>query len=246
MSMKEGKVAIITGAGRGIGAAIARKLSGQGIAVVANYDSSADQTNALVDDIRATGGQAIAVQGNVARTDDLARVFSAARESFGRFDILTNNAGVSGAAIAENIEEAAIERTISVNLSGMLLATREAVKAFGPDGGAIVSISSCLSQQPMTGQAIYAASKAGVEAATRVFAQELGARNIRVNAVAPGPTETDLLGATDDMRAFLSSRTALGRLGQPQDIADVVAFLVSDEGRWVTGQVIVADGGFKL
>jgi len=240
------KVAIVTGASRGIGAAISRKLSRQGFAVIINYAASAPTANALAEELRAGGGRASAVQGNVAKPADLSRVFATALETFGRLDVLVNNAGVSGAAPVEQIDEAAIEQTLSVNLRAMLLGTREAAKLFGADGGSIISISSMMSQHPLAGQAIYAASKAGIEAATRVFAQELGARNIRVNAVSPGPVETDLLGANDDLRGYIKSKTPLGRVGQPDDIAEIVGFLASDAARWVTGQVIGGDGGFRL
>lgn len=242
------KVAIVTGAGRGIGAAIARELAQQGISVAINYtadQASAETTRAA---IASAGGNAILVQGDVTRQPDLERIFSTVRDRWGRIDILVNNAGISGSAMLDGIDASLIERTISVHLAGTLLASQLAAASFGEDGGVIVNLSSSLANQPMPAQAVYAAAKAGIEAATRVLAQELGRRRIRVNAVAPGAVETDLIrdGLNDDVRGYISSRTPLGRIGQPEDIAKVVAFLASDAAGWITGQVITADGGLRV
>ena len=179
---------------------------------------------------------------------DLDRLFAAVKERWNRVDILVNNAGVSGTAMLDGINGPMIDRTMAVHIKGMRLASRRAAAAFGPDGGAIVNLSSGLAHQPAPAQAVYAAAKAGVEAATRVLAQELGARGIRVNAVAPGATETDLLkeGLNDGLKAYVESRTPLGRLGRPDDIAKVVVFLAGDAAGWITGQVITADGGLRL
>jgi 3-oxoacyl-[acyl-carrier protein] reductase len=242
------KVAIVTGAGRGIGAAIARELAQRGVSVAINYTAdhaSAEATRAAVAD---AGGTAILVQGDVRDLSDLERIFSTVKDRWGRLDILVNNAGISGSAMLEAIEASLIERTISVHLTGTLLASRLAAASFGEEGGVIVNLSSSLANQPMPAQAVYAAAKAGIEAATRVLAQELGRRRIRVNAVAPGAVETDLIrdGLNEDVNGYICSRTPLGRVGQPEDIAKVVAFLASDDAGWITGQVITADGGLRI
>jgi 3-oxoacyl-[acyl-carrier protein] reductase len=177
---------------------------------------------------------------------ELDRLFADVQREWGRLDILVNNAGVGATMPLDRIDAALIDSTIAINLKGMLLASQRAAKAIGEQGGSIVSVSSTLANQPMPAQVVYAASKGAIEAATRVLAQELGPRRIRVNAVAPGPTETDLLQLNNDIRGFINSKTALGRVGQPTDIAKVVAFLVSDAGAWITGQVIGTDGGLRL
>jgi 3-oxoacyl-[acyl-carrier protein] reductase len=240
------KVAIVTGSSRGIGAAIARELAAQGAMVAVNYTSKRDAADATVAEIAKAGGKAFAVQAAVHKSEDLDKLFAAVLERCGRLDILVNNAGVSGTATLDQITPAAMDETLGINLKAGILAAQRAAKAFGDKGGVIINISSSLAVQPMAGQAVYAASKAGIEAATRVLAQELGARKIRVNAVAPGATETDLLPLNDDMRGFIAGRTALGRVGQPGDIAKVVAFLASDAAAWITGHVLGADGGIRV
>jgi 3-oxoacyl-[acyl-carrier protein] reductase len=240
------KTALVTGASRGIGAAIARELAAQGFTVAVNYANKRDAADATVAAITKAGGKAFAVQAAVQKPADLDKMFAGVMEKAGRLDVLVNNAGVSGTAMLDQITPEAMEETLSINLKAGILAAQRAAKHIGAGGGAIVNVSSSLAVQPMAGQAVYAASKAGMEAVTRVLAQELGARNIRVNAVAPGATETDLLPLDDGGRAFISSRTALGRVGQTSDIAKVVAFLASDAAAWVTGHVIGCDGGIRL
>ena len=207
------QVAIVTGAGRGIGAAIARRLAEQGILIVINYAKDRDSAEQVRASIVKAGGDAILAQGDVCRAGDLEKVFLAAKAKWGRLDILVNNAGTSGTAMLDGIDAPVIERTIAVHLTGMLVASRLAAGAFGAEGGVIVNLSSTLAHQPIPAQAVYAAAKAGVEAATRVLAHELGGRGIRVNAVAPGAVETDLLreGLNDELKAYVSSRTPLGR-----------------------------------
>ena len=244
--MSEQKVAIVTGASRGIGAAIARELGAQRINVVVNYARKADEAAGVVDFIEKKGGKAIAVQASVDSAADLDRLFEQALSKFGRLDILVNNAGIGATAPLDDVNEELIDAAFATNVKGMLLASQRAAKAIGADGGAIVNISSALALQPTPAQAVYAASKAAIEAATRILAQELGPRKIRVNAVAPGPVETDLLPLNDGLRAFINSKTALGRVAQPADIAKVVAFLASDAGGWITGEVIGANGGLRI
>jgi len=242
------KVAIVTGAGRGIGAAIASRLAEQGVAVAINYAKDHDSAEAVRAAIVAAGGQAMLAQGDVRNGQDVETVFASVKAQWGRLDILVNNAGIGGVAMLDGIDAAMIERTIAVHLTGTLLASRQAAGAFGEAGGVIVNLSSSLAHQPVPAQTVYAAAKAGIEAATRVLAQELGGRKIRVNAVAPGAVETDLLreGLNDGLKGYIESRTPFGRLGQPDDIAKVVAFLASDAAGWITGQVITADGGLRL
>ncbi|MEI9995308.1 MAG: glucose 1-dehydrogenase [Rhizomicrobium sp.] len=244
--MSRNKVAIVTGASRGIGAAIARELAAQGFAIAVNYASRRDGADTTVEAIVKAGGSAMAIQGAVQDTADLDRLFAAVQDKWGRLDVLVNNAGVGATAPLDQIDAAQIDAAVGVNLKGMLLASQRAARAIGPDGGSIVNVSSALAAQPMPGQVIYAATKAAIESATRVLAQELGGRKIRVNAVAPGPVETDLLPLNDDMRGYINSKTPLGRVGQPVDIAKVIAFLVSEAGGWITGQVIGTDGGLRL
>jgi 3-oxoacyl-[acyl-carrier protein] reductase len=244
--MSQDKVAIVTGASRGIGAAIARELGAQGVRVAVNYSNRRDSADVTTNAIAKAGGKAIAVQANVQSATELDRLFADVQREWGRLDILVNNAGVGATVPLDDIDAALIDSTIATNLKGMLLASQRAARAIGEQGGSIVSISSTLANQPMPAQVVYAASKGAIEAATRVLAQELGPRRIRVNAVAPGPTETDLLPLNNEIRGFINSKTALGRVGQPTDIAKVVAFLVSDAGSWITGQVIGTDGGLRL
>lgn len=246
MTASGSKVAIVTGAGRGIGAAIARELAGQGLRVAVNYLKSREAAERTVSEIVARGGKAIAVQAAVEDEQDLDRLFRTVLDEWGRLDVLVNNAGVNAAAACEAITSQLFDQTFGINLKAALLATQRAVKAFGPEGGAIINISSSLADQPFPGQAIYAASKAALSAASRVLAQELGPRSIRVNAVAPGATDTDFLQVDAATRGYIESRTPLRRVGRPEDIAKVVAFLASDAGAWVTGQVIGADGGIRL
>jgi 3-oxoacyl-[acyl-carrier protein] reductase len=246
VSVATKKAAIVTGAGRGIGAAIARKLAAQGVHVAVNYAANRAAAEATVKSVVEAGGSAFAIQAAVQSTEDQDRLFDAVLKRFGRLDILVNNAGATGTAPIDQITASAIDRTFDVNVKGALLATQRAVKAFGPEGGCIVNISSALVGQPLPAHAIYISSKAAIEAITRVLAQELGAKKIRVNAVAPGATDTDFLQLDENGRNFVASRTALGRIGKPDDIAGVVAFLASDEAAWITGHVIGVDGGIRV
>jgi 3-oxoacyl-[acyl-carrier protein] reductase len=240
------KVAVVTGASRGIGAAIARELGAQGINVVVNYARKADEAAGVVDFIEKKGGKAIAIRASVDSAGDLDCLFEQTLSKFGRLDILVNNAGIGATAPLDNVTGELIDAAFATNVKGMLLASQRAAKAFGADGGTIINISSALALQPTPAQAVYAASKAAIEAATRILAQELGPRKIRVNAVAPGPVETDLLPLDDGLRAFINSKTALGRVAQPADIAKVVAFVASDAAGWITGEVIGANGGLRI
>ena len=234
MSKLTGKVAVVTGAAKGIGAEIARRLAAEGAAVVVNYASSREGADKVVADIVGAGGKAAAVQGNVAMPADVNRIFAEAKSAFGKVDILVNNAGVYRFAAIEEVTEGEFHRQFDTNVLGLLLATKAAVAQFGPDdGGSIINISSVVSRLTPPGTSIYAATKAAVDAITRVLAKELGPRNIRVNAINPGGVETEGTHAAgiigSDFEAQMVQQTPLGRMGQPSDIAPVAVFLASDD-----------------
>ena len=246
MSASTKRSAIVTGASRGIGRAIAIELAASGTRVIVNYIQQRERAEGVVAQIRSAGGEAVAVRADVRHPEQLDRLFAAAQEHFGGLDILVNNAGVGATLPLEQLSQESIDGAAAANIRSVLLATQRAAAAFGTRGGAVINLSSAIVTQPIPAQALYAATKAAVEALTRVLAQELGARKIRVNAVAPGPTETDLLQINEQIRGFLISRTVLGRLGKPEDVARVVAFLASDAAGWITGQTLSVDGGLRL
>jgi len=246
MSASTKRSAIVTGASRGIGRAIAIELAASGTRVIVNYIQQRERAEGVVAQIRSAGGEAVAVRADVRHPEQLDRLFAAAQEHFGGLDILVNNAGVGATLPLEQLSQESIDGAAAANIRSVLLATQRAAAAFGTRGGAVINLSSAIVIQPIPAQALYAATKAAVEALTRVLAQELGARKIRVNAVAPGPTETDLLQINEQIRGFLISRTVLGRLGKPEDVARVVAFLASDAAGWITGQTLSVDGGLRL
>lgn len=247
MSKLTGKVALVTGASKGIGAAIARRLAAQGASVVVNYAASKEGAEQVVADIVAAGGKAIAVQADVSKPDDIERLFAAAQKAYGKLDILVNNAGVFAFGPLESVTVEEFHRQMNLNVLGTLLASKAAASAFGDSGGSIVNLSSSASIAPMPGSAIYSATKAAVDALTVALAKELGPRTIRVNAVSPGPTETeraiDMGLAQSDMGRAMISQTPLGRFGKPDDMASVVAFLASDDAGWITGQTLQVSGG---
>ena len=238
------KVAIVTGASRGIGAAIALRLARDGAKVVVNYSRSEGPANQVVESIRKAGGTAIAVRADLSKVEEVAPLFTTTLEQFGRLDILVNNAAVSERRPLDTTDVAHYAKHFDLNVRGVLLATQEAAKHMKP-GGRIINITSGIVRARVPHSAVYAGSKAAVEAMTRCHSAELGPRGITVNCLAPGVTETDML--RDAMppaaQQHLVMQTALGRLGQPQDIADAVAFLASDDARWITGEVIGANGG---
>lgn len=249
MSDLKGKVAVVTGASKGIGAEIARSLAAAGAAVVVNYASSKDGADRVVADIKAKGGKALAVKGDVAKSADVKHIFDEAKKAYGRIDVLVNNAGVyKFAPLDENTEEE-FHRQFNINVLGTLLATREAAKHFGADGGSVINLSSVASDKGLPGSSIYAATKGAVDSVTRVLATELGPRKIRVNAIRPGGVETEGVHAIgiigSDFEKQMVAETPLGRLGQPDDIASVAVFLASDQSKWMTGERLTASGGAR-
>jgi 3-oxoacyl-[acyl-carrier protein] reductase len=244
-----GKVAVVTGASKGIGASIAQHLAAEGAAVVVNYASSKAGADKVVSEITAQGGKAIAVQANVAKKSEIERLFAATKKAFGKLDILVNNAGIYEFAPLENITEEHFHKQFDLNVLGLILATQEAVKHFSPAGGSIINISSLVSTMAFPNAAVYSATKGAVDAATRSLARELGPRKIRVNAINPGMVETEGVHAAgiaeSDMRKQVEAQTPLGRIGQPQDIATAAVFLASSDSAWITGETLVISGGFR-
>jgi len=244
-----GKVAVVTGASKGIGADIAKHLAAEGAAVVVNYASSKEDADRVVDEITKRGGQGIAVQGDVAREADIERLFAATNKAFGRLDILVNNAGVYQFTPLEEVTENEFHREFNTNVLGLILATREAVKYFGVEGGSVINISSVASSVTPPASVIYTATKGAVDAVTRVLAKELGPRKIRVNSINPGAVETEGYRAIgipgSDFEKQAAAQTPLGRIGQPRDIAPVAVFLASSDGAWITGETLRVAGGFR-
>jgi 3-oxoacyl-[acyl-carrier protein] reductase len=247
MSGLQGKVAIVTGGSRGIGAAIARRLAREGVVVIVGYSRNPEAAQQVVAEIERAGGEAEAMQADVADLEQVQRLFAQTMQGFGRLDILINNAGVAEFRPLEAIDAAHYAHQFDVNVRGLLFATQEAAQRFGTEGGCIVNITSGAAKAAPPGASVYSATKAAVEAMTISHAAELGPRGIRVNAVAPGITETDMLQANipAEVQQSMIQTTALRRLGTPEDIADVVAFLASHEARWITGQILGANGGLR-
>lgn len=248
MSKLEGKVAVVTGASKGIGAAIAKALAKDGAAIVVNYASSKDGADAVVEAITSAGGKAIAVQGDVSKAAQAQGLIEAAVKQFGRLDVLVNNSGVYEFAPIEDVTEEHYRRLFDVNVLGVLLATQAATKHLG-EGGSIVNISSAVTSVHPATSAAYTGTKGAVNAITGVLANELAPRKIRVNVVSPGFVVTEgthtagIVGS--EMEAGFVAQTPLGRAGHPDDIAGIVAFLASDDARWVTGEEITASGGLR-
>src|SRR5260370_33060947 len=242
-----GKVAVVTGASKGIGAGIAKHLAAEGAAIVVNYASSKEAADQVVDEITKRDGKAIAVQADVAKKKNIERLFAETKKSFGRLDILVNNAGVYQFAPLEETTENEFHREFNTNVLGLILATQEALKHFGAEGGSVINIGSSATAITPPTSVVYTATKGAVDMITRVLAKELGPKKIRVNSINPGGVETEgfhTLGMPgSDFEKQMITQTPLGRLGQPQDIAPVAAFLASSDSGWITGEIVQVAGG---
>ena len=243
----EGKVAVVTGASKGIGASIAKHLAAEGAAVAVNYSSSKDDADKVVAEITKEGGKAIAIQANMSRESEVEKLFSETVKRFGKLDILVNNAGIYEFVPLEEVTPEHFHKMFDLNVLGLLLASREAAKHFGNNGGNIINIGSVASVSSIPNTSVYSATKACVNTITHCLATELGPRNIRVNAVNPGMVETEGTHSSgivsSDFRKDTESKTPLGRIGQPKDIAPAIVFLVSDEASWIDGETLYISGG---
>ena len=249
-SMKlAGKVAVVTGASKGIGAAIAAQLAAEGAAVVVNYSSSKTDAEKVVAGITSKGGKAVSVQANLSKQGDIERLFSEAKKAFGRLDILVNNAGVYEFLPLESVNEEHFHKQFNLNVLGLLLSSQAAAKLFDGSGGSIINISSIVSTLAVPNGAVYSGTKGAVDAITRSLATELGPRGIRVNAINPGMVETEGTHsagiAESEMRRQVEAQTPLGRTGQPQDIVGAAVFLASTESSWITGENFIISGGYR-
>jgi 3-oxoacyl-[acyl-carrier protein] reductase len=249
MSKLSNKVAVVTGASKGIGAGIAKALAAEGASVVVNYASSKDDAERVVGDIAKTGGKAVSIQGDVSKASDVQRLFAETKNKFGRLDVLVNNAGVYGFAPLADITEEQFHRMFNTNVLGLILATQEAAKQFGPEGGSIINIGSTASRITPPTTAVYTATKGAVDAVTHVLAKELGPRKIRVNSINPGVVETEGVHAAgfigSDFQKQFEAQTPLGRIAQPDDIAPIAVFLASQDSGWLTGETLLASGGLR-
>lgn len=250
MSKKlQGQVAVVTGASKGIGAAIAEHLAAAGASVVVNYAKSQAGADAVVERIRKADGKAVAVQADVSKLDDIRRLFAETKKAFGKLDVLVNNAGIYEFAPLEEINSDHFHRQFDLNVLGLLLTTQEAVRHFGPNGGSVVNISSVVATLAPPNTSVYSATKAAVDAITRSLAQELGPRKIRVNAINPGMIETEGFHAAgisgSDFQKQVESKTPLGRIGQPKDIAPAAVFLASSDSAFTTGETLYISGGMR-
>ena len=249
MSKLKDKVAIVTGASKGIGAAIARQLAAEGAAVVVNYATSKEGADRVVADIEGAGGRAVAVQANVAHPEEIGHLFAEAKRAFGRLDILVNNAGIYEFAPLGDVTPEHFHKQFDVNVLAVILASKEALGYFDDAGGSIVNVSSIASSATPPNTAVYSSTKAAVDAVTRSLAKELGPRKIRVNAINPGMVDTEGVRAAgiaeSDFRKQVESETPLGRIGHVQDIAPAAVFLASGDAGWITGETLVVSGGLR-
>lgn len=249
MSKLKNKVAVVTGASKGIGAAIAKALAAEGASVVVNYSSSKEGADRVVADIVAKGGKAVAVQGDVSKTKDVDRIFAETKKQFGSLDVLVNNAGIYEFSPIGEVTEDKFHRLFNTNVLGLLLASQQAAKLFGPEGGSIINIGSAVSSLTPPASSIYTATKGAVDAVTGVLAKELGPKKIRVNSINPGMVETEGVHTAgfigSDFEKGAVAQTPLGRIAQPDDIAPLAVFLASSDSGWLTGETILASGGLR-
>jgi len=243
------KVAVVTGASKGIGAGIAKGLAAEGAAVVVNYASSKEDADRVVAEITRQGGKAVAVQGDVSKASDVQRLFAETKRAFGKLDVLVNNAGVYQFAALGEITEEQFHRQFNTNVLGVLLTTQEALRLFGPEGGSVINIGSTASRLTPPATAVYTATKGAVDAVTQVLAKELGPKKIRVNSINPGMVETEGVRAAgfigSDFQKQYEAQTPLGRIAQPADIAPIAVFLASADSGWLTGETVLASGGLR-
>jgi 3-oxoacyl-[acyl-carrier protein] reductase len=244
----EGKVAVVTGASKGIGAAIAKQLAADGASVVVNYASSKSGADKVVGEIKAQGGKATAVQGDLSKKSDINRLFAETKKTYGNLDILVNNAGVYDFKPLDEITEDHFHKQFNLNVLGLILATQEAARHFNASGS-VINIGSVAGTSPVAGGSVYCATKAAVDAVTKSLAKELGPRKIRVNSLNPGMIETEGFHAAgisgSDFQKQVEAQTPLGRIGQPQDIATVATFLASADSGWISGETFLVAGGYK-
>ena len=250
MSKLTGKVAVVTGASKGIGAAIAAKLGSEGARVVVNYASDKAGAEKVVKTVEANGGKAVAIQADISKKEQVKKLFQETKKTFGAVDVLVNNAGVYEFKPLEEVDEQHYRRLFDINVLGLLLASQEGAASIGKNGGSIINISSIVSKTPPPGGSVYSATKAAVDVITRSLAQELGPRKIRVNTLAPGATDTEgIRTMVGEDRTFIDhaiSRTPLGRVGTVDDIANAALFLASEDSGWITGEQILVGGGIRL
>jgi 3-oxoacyl-[acyl-carrier protein] reductase len=244
-----GKVAVVTGASKGIGAAIAKHLAAEGAAVVVNYAASKTGADKVVAEITGAGGQAIAVQGDVSKKGDIDRLFAETKKAYGLLDVLVNNAGIYEFAPLEQITEESFHKQFNLNVLGLILTTQEALKYFNPAGGSVINTSSVVGVNPLPNAAVYSATKAAVDAVTKSLAKELGPKKIRVNSINPGMVETEGVHAAGFLETEFPkqvvAQTPLGRIGQPNDIATVAVFFASADSGWITGETLLISGGMR-
>jgi 3-oxoacyl-[acyl-carrier protein] reductase len=249
MSKLKNKVAVVTGASKGIGADIAKTLAKEGASVVVNYSSSREGADKVVAEITSKGGKAVAVQGDVSKAHDVTRIFAETKKAFGKLDVLVNNAGVYQFTPLEEITEEIFHRIFNTNVLGLLLATKEAAKHFGPEGGSVINIGSAVTSINPPTSAVYTATKGAVDSITGVLAKELGPKKIRVNSINPGMVETEGVHSAGfmggDFEKWAQGQTPLGRIGQPGDISPVAVFLASNDSGWLTGETLLASGGMR-
>ena len=250
MAKLKGKVAVVTGASKGIGAAIAEKLGGEGAKVVVNYARDKAGAEKVVGKIKGTGGEAIAIQADVSRSEDIKKLFAEAVKAFGSIDILVNNAGVYEFRPLESVDEDHFRKHFDLNVKGLLLVTKEAVAHMNGHGGSIINLSSIASKTPPAAASVYSGTKGAVDSISRSLAVELGPRKIRVNTLSPGATDTEgvrtMTGEDKSFEQLAVSRTLLGRMGTAEDIAKAALFLASDDSGWVTGEELLVGGGIRL
>ena len=249
MGKLKNRIAVVTGASKGIGAGIAKGFAAEGANVVVNYASSKEDAERVITEIKEKGGKAIAVQADLSKAADVRRLFAETRKAFGKLDVLVNNAGVYEFATLAEITEEQFHRLFNTNVLGLILATQEAAQLFGPAGGSIINIGSTASQVTPPATAVYTATKGAVDAITHVLAKELGPKNIRVNSINPGMVETEgvhtggFIGS--EFQKQLEAQTPLGRIAQPNDIAPIAVFLASEDSGWLTGETLLASGGLR-